>query len=143
MDLYEVLKSGVAAEDLLISFQKDLNTAQERIKKEEKEKKEIEENKKQNEKHLETCKDNLAFAILDYIDALYPSTAKFEDWDKEYLIIKKELANFEKEMNNITSITEKISSLFSQKKEDNTIDNISNIFQHLYDDLKQKKKDLE
>ena len=92
MELYDALKSGVKPEDLLKSFQEDLDAAQKRITQEEE--KEKQEKKKQ---YIEDCRDDLTLAIVDYMDAIL-GDLDMDKIDEEIETIKKLLIDFEKEM---------------------------------------------
>lgn len=58
MDLYDALKAGTSADDLLKQFHKELDAAKTRIKQEE-----------DNARFLDAARYNLAEAIVDYVDA--------------------------------------------------------------------------
>ena len=64
MDLYEALKAGTTKEELLSTFQKELDSAIDRFEKEEE--------AALQEEYLADARTELANAILDYIAVLYP-----------------------------------------------------------------------
>ena len=91
MDLYEALKAGTSAEELLKAFHKDLDEANARIAAEE----EAAAKAAAKEEHLADCRENLAEAILDYAETLFG-----EDLSESYSIdsIVEIFEEFEKDM---------------------------------------------
>lgn len=109
MDLYEALKAGTSAEDLLKAFHDDLNKANARI---------AEEKAAAEERHLDECRALLAEAVLDYAEAL------LGEIDGTYTTkeIKEVLKDFEKEMKPTLDFCEKLNKY---TKDD---DNLKNLF---------------
>ena len=104
MDLYEALKAGASTDELVKTFYKDLSGAQERIKKEKEEEKNSE--KKQ---WVDSCRDDLADAIFDYMEAigdLFDYDFSLKDHDYEQIV--KALEDFEKEIKNTLSATTRL-----------------------------------
>jgi len=66
MDLYEALKSGTSAEELLKTFHKDLDAANDRIAAE----KEAAAKAAEHDNYIAYCRKMLAEAIIDYAEAL-------------------------------------------------------------------------
>ena len=115
MELYDALKSGVKPEDLLKSFQQDLDAAKKRIIQEEE--KEKQERKK---RYIEDCRDDLTLAIVDYMDAIF-GDLDMDEIDEEIETIKKLLINFEKEMDKWTLFDRNIKKIFSNNDGNKTI----------------------
>jgi len=85
MDLYEALKAGTSADELIKTFNDDLIKAQKRLKQENK-RKEL----------LEKSKKTLTEAIYNYVKAYLGEDFKKEDISIEY--IDSLLSNTEKEL---------------------------------------------
>lgn len=118
MDLYEALKAGTSAEDLLKAFHDDLNKANARI---------AEEKAAAEERYLDECRTLLAEAVLNYAEAL------LGEIDGTYTTkeIEEVLKDFEKEMKPTLDFCEKLNKY---TKDDNlkdvfdTDDDIINTF---------------
>ena len=93
MDLYEALKAGTTKEELLSTFQKELDSAIDRFEKEEE--------AALQEEYLADARTELANAILDYIAVLYPDLNGEEIPVSQVISILKD---FEKEMENFSSL---------------------------------------
>lgn len=97
MDLYEALKSGTSAEELLQTFHKDLNAAKDRIAAEEKQAKEAAAKKQEQEEYLADCRVVLADALVNYADAICDmqgagsTDLKFEDVEEALIQFEKNL----------------------------------------------------
>lgn len=115
MELYDALKSGVKPEDLLKSFQEDLDAAQKRITQEEE--KEKQEKKKQ---YIEDCRDDLTLAIVDYLDAIL-GDLDMDKIDENIDIIKKALIDFEKEMDMWDFFNRNAKKIFGNDSKNKTI----------------------
>ena len=98
MDLYEALKAGTTKEELEKAFQKDLDTAFEKLAQEKAEEAATKAKAEADEAYLADCREELAVSIIDYIDALLgvPEDETEEDIDKEFEAIIKALKTFEK-----------------------------------------------
>lgn len=90
MDLYEALKAGTSAEELLQAFHKDLDEANARIAEEEA----AATKAKEHELYLSDCRKNLAIALSDYINAYFDEDQIVLSTDE----IEKTLIDFEKEL---------------------------------------------
>lgn len=103
MDLYEALKAGTSAEELLRAFHKDLDEANARIA--------AEEEAAADKEYLADCRDDLAEAILEYTKALLG-----EDLDEsisvEYII--KLLKEFEEDMKQTVTFSKKLNKVFEK-----------------------------
>lgn len=121
MDLYEALKAGTSAEELLRAFHKDLDQANARIAAEE---------KAAAEEYLAACRDQLAETIIEYVEAFLG-----EDLDEslpvDYII--ESLKEFEKEIKNIITFDKKDKKTKEIKITTNSSDNdiISNFIKSL------------
>lgn len=93
MDLYEALKAGTTKEELLSTFQKELDSAIDRFEKEEE--------AALQEEYLADARTELANVILDYIAVLYPDLNGEEIPVSQVISILKD---FEKEMENFSSL---------------------------------------
>jgi hypothetical protein len=87
MDLYEALKAGTSAEELLKAFHKDLDEANARIA--------AEEEAAADKEYLADCRECLAEAIIEYAKAFLG-----EDLDESFSVesVVETLEGFEKEM---------------------------------------------
>ena len=106
MDLYEALKAGTSSEELENAFRKELADAQKRV---EQEKKQQDEEKE----YLSDCRDALADAIIDYIDAFSWPDNLF-DVTTTHKSIRDALLGFEKELDSIVAKSEKIDKLIKE-----------------------------
>ena len=86
MDLYEALKAGTSAEELLKAFHKDLDEANARIA--------AEQEAAADKEYLADCRECLAEAIMEYAEALFG-----EDLDESFSTesVIENLKGFEKE----------------------------------------------
>ena len=86
MDLYEALKAGTSAEELLKAFHKDLDEANARIA--------AEQEAAADKEYLTDCRECLAEAIIEYAKALLG-----EDFDESFSVeyVIENLKGFEKE----------------------------------------------
>lgn len=94
MDLYEALKSGTSADELIKAFHADLDKANERIDKEKKE----EEQKRIQADQLSDCRHILAEALIRYMEAYLNEDLSADVTETD---IDKILESFEKEMNSL------------------------------------------
>lgn len=87
MDLYEALKAGTSAEELLRAFHRDLDEANVRIAAEQKE-------AAADKEYLTDCRKRLVEAIIEYAEALFG-----EDLDESFSTesVIENLKGFEKE----------------------------------------------
>ena len=99
MDLYEALKSGTSADELVATFTKELEAAQTKLKEERK------------AEWMTQYRTTLAAAIYDYISAL----ADFETPSFTIADIEKELKSVEKELGPVLTL---LSGFVEPKEED-------------------------
>lgn len=119
MDLYEALKSGTSAADLVKAFNKDLEEANARIAAE----KEAEAAAAADKEYLDECRTLLAEAILDYAEAYFGNTIDEENYGiNEVKSIEKVLLEFEKEMGETMSFFDQIKDLFKKLDTDGLLD---------------------
>ena len=102
MDLYEALKSGTPADELVATFTKELETAQAKLKEERK------------TEWMTQYRTTLAAAIYDYISALID----FEVPSFTIADIEKELRDIEKDLGPVLTL---LSGFQSVKKEDSKL----------------------
>ena len=106
MDLYEALKAGTSAEELLKAFHKDLDEANARI---------IEEQEAEQEakERLTDCRECLAEAIIEYAKAFFD-----EDLDKSISVesVIETLEGFEKEMEQTITLSKKLDKILEKAK---------------------------
>lgn len=108
MDLYEALKAGNSADELLAKFQEELDAAQARI--------EEEENSEIEAAYLADCRTELALAFMDYIDAFCGDILDDEDgFTAED--IEQILLDFEKEIEEYLAFRE-VCGLDDEDEED-------------------------
>lgn len=105
MDLYEALKAGTSAEDLLNKFNEELGAAQARIEAEEAEEKDA---------YREDCRNDLIDAFLDYIDACFGDELDEDELSPDY--IEQILLDFEKEVKNLAELEQELDTLSAQLK---------------------------
>ncbi len=105
MDLYEALKSGTSAEELLEAFHKDLNEANARIAAEEK--------AAADKESLADCREWLAEAIIDYAEALLGEKLD-ESFSVEHVV--ETLEGFEKEMEQVINLSKRLDKIFEKSK---------------------------
>lgn len=87
MNLYQALKSGDSADNLLQTFLMDLDKAQERVKKEKKD---------QKTRQLKFQREKLADSLIDYFNALSEYSFSKAEHDECKKAIIDTLANSEK-----------------------------------------------
>ena len=103
MDLYEALKAGTSAEELLRAFHKDLDEANARIA--------AEEEAAADKEYLADCRDSLAEAIIEYAKAFLG-----EDLDESFSVksVVETLEGFEKEMEHVIAFSKKLNKVFEK-----------------------------
>lgn len=108
MDLYEALKAGTSAEELLKAFHKDLDEANARIA--------AEEEAAADKEYLADCRECLAEAIIEYAKAFLG-----EDLDKSFSIesVVETLEGFEKEMEQAVAFSKKLDKILEKTKSEN------------------------
>ena len=108
MDLYEALKAGTSAEELLKAFHKDLDEANARIA--------AEEEAAADKEYLADCRECLAEAIIEYAKAFLG-----EDLDKSFSIesVVETLEGFEKEMEQAVAFSKKLDKILKEAKSEN------------------------
>lgn len=108
MDLYEALKVGTSAEELLRAFHKDLDEANARIA--------AEEEAAADKEYLADCRECLAEAIIEYAKAFLG-----EDLDKSFSVesVVETLEGFEKEMEQAVAFSKKLDKMLEKAKSEN------------------------
>ena len=108
MDLYEALKAGTSAEELLKAFHKDLDEANARIA--------AEEEAAADKEYLADCRECLAEAIIEYAKAFLG-----EDLDKSFSVesVVETLEGFEKEMEQAVVFSKKLDKMLEKAKSEN------------------------
>ena len=108
MDLYEALKAGTSAEELLKAFHKDLDEANARIA--------AEEEAAADKEYLADCRECLAEAIIEYAKAFLG-----EDLDKSFSIesVVETLEGFEKEMEQAVAFSKKLDKILKEAMNEN------------------------
>ena len=108
MDLYEALKAGTSAEELLKAFHKDLDEANARIA--------AEEEAAADKEYLADCRECLAEAIIEYAKAFLG-----EDLDESFSIesVVETLEGFEKEMEQAVAFSKKLDKILKEAKNEN------------------------
>ena len=108
MDLYEALKAGTSAEELLKAFHKDLDEANARIA--------AEEEAAADKEYLANCRECLAEAIIEYAKAFLG-----EDLDESFSVksVVKTLEGFEKEMEQAVAFSKKLDKMLEKAKNEN------------------------
>ena len=103
MDLYEALKAGTSAEELLKAFHKDLDEANARIA--------AEEEAAADKEYLADCRECLAEAIIEYAKAFLG-----EDLDEAFSVesVVETLEGFEKEMEQAVAFSKKLDKMFKE-----------------------------
>lgn len=106
MDLYEALKAGTSAEELLKAFHKDLDEANARIA--------AEEEAAADKGYLADCRECLAVAIIMYAEAFLG-----EDLDESFSVesVVETLEEYEKEMEQAVALSKKLEILFLKGQE--------------------------
>ena len=105
MDLYEALKAGTSAEELLKAFHKDLDEANARIA--------AEQEAAADKEYLADCREYLAEAIIEYAEAFLG-----EDLDESFSVesVVKTLEGFEKEMEQAVAFSKKLDKMLKEAK---------------------------
>lgn len=108
MDLYEALKAGTSAEELLKAFYKDLDEANARIA--------AEQEAATDKEYLTDCRKCLAEAIIEYAKALLG-----EDLDESFSVesVIETLKGFEKEMEQTITFSKKLDKILKEAKSEN------------------------
>ena len=108
MDLYEALKAGTSAEELLKAFHKDLDEANARIA--------AEEEAAADKEYLADCRECLAEAIIEYAKAFLG-----EDLDESFSVesVVETLEGFEKEMEQAVTFSKKLDKILKEAKSEN------------------------
>ena len=107
MDLYEALKAGTSAEELLKAFHKDLDEANARIA--------AEEEAAADKEYLADCRECLADAIIKYAEAFLG-----EDLDESLSVesVIETLEEYEKEMEQAVALSKKLDKILEKTKSD-------------------------
>lgn len=108
MDLYEALKAGTSAEELLKAFHKDLDEANARIA--------AEEEAAADKEYLADCRECLAESIIEYAKAFLG-----EDLDESFSVksVIETLEGFEKEMEQAVAFSKKLDKILKEAKNEN------------------------
>ena len=108
MDLYEALKAGTSAEELLKAFHKDLDEANARIA--------AEQEAAADKEYLADCRECLADAIIEYAKAFLG-----EDLDESFSVksVVETLEGFEKEMEQAVAFSKKLDKILKEAKSEN------------------------
>ena len=108
MDLYEALKAGTSAEELLKAFHKDLDEANARIA--------AEQEAAADKEYLADCRECLAEAISEYAKAFLG-----EDLDESFSVesVVETLEGFEKEMEQAVAFSKKLDKILKEAKNEN------------------------
>ena len=106
MDLYEALKAGTSAEELLKAFHKDLDEANARIA--------AEQEAAADKEYLADCRECLAEAIIEYAEAFLG-----EDLDESFSVesVVETLEGFEKEMEQAVAFSKKLDKMLEKAKD--------------------------
>lgn len=105
MDLYEALKAGTSAEELLRAFHKDLDEANARIA--------AEQEAAADKEYLADCRECLAEAIIEYAKAFLG-----ENLDESFSVesVVETLEGFEKEMEQAVAFSKKLDKILKEAK---------------------------
>lgn len=108
MDLYEALKAGTSAEELLKAFHKDLDEANARIA--------AEEEAAADKEYLADCRECLAETIIEYAKAFLG-----RDLDESFSVesVIETLKGFEKEMEQTVAFSKKLDKILEKTKSEN------------------------
>lgn len=108
MNLYEALKAGTSAEELLKAFHKDLDEANARIA--------AEQETTADKEYLADCRECLAEAIIEYAKAFL-----CEDLDESFSVksVVETLEGFEKEMEQAVAFSKKLDKILKEAKSEN------------------------
>ena len=108
MDLYEALKAGTSAEELLKAFHKDLDEANARII--------AEQEAAADKEYLADCRECLAEAIIECAKAFLG-----EDLDEPFSVksVVETLEGFEKEMEQAVAFSKKLDKILEKAKSEN------------------------
>lgn len=112
MDLYEALKSGTSIEELIETFNRDLDEANARITAEKEE--------EANKEYLAVCRAHLAKLVLEYVEALLG-----EDCSDVISIeaIEEMLLQYEKELSNTLKTFDKLNKEINNTIKENNNSN--------------------
>ena len=105
MDLYEALKHGTSADELLKAFHKELDEASARIAAEEEAENVI------NEEYIANCRTELAESILNYAEA-FLGTDTTESFTVDSIV--DTLKDFEKEMESTVTLSKKLDKILKK-----------------------------
>lgn len=108
MDLYEALKAGTSAEELLKAFHKDLDEANARIA--------AEQEAAADKEYLADCRECLAEAIIAYAEAFLGEDLS-ESFSFESVV--ETLEGFEKEMEQAVAFSKKLDKILEKTKSEN------------------------
>ena len=105
MDLYEALKAGTSEEELLKAFHKDLDEANARIAAEQK--------TAADKEYLDTCREDLAEAIIEYTEALLG-----EDLDESISVksVAETFKGFEEDVKQTVTLSKKLDKMLKEAK---------------------------
>lgn len=108
MDLYEALKAGTSAEELLKAFYKDLDEANARIA--------AEQEAAADKEYLTDCRECLAEAIIEYAKAFLG-----KDFDESFSAESEIeiLKGLEKEMEQTITFSKKLDKILKEAKSEN------------------------
>lgn len=109
MSLYEALKTGTSAQELLKMFYKNLDEANARIA--------AEEEAAADKEYLADCREYLAEAIIEYAKAFLG-----EDLDESFSSVEsvvETLEGFEKEMEQAVAFSKKLDKILKEAKNEN------------------------
>jgi hypothetical protein len=123
MDLYEALKAGTSAEELLKIFHKDLDEANARIA--------AEQEAALNKEYLNECRERLAEAIIEYAEAFLGEDLS-ESFSVESVI--EYFKKFEKEMGQVVDFSKKLDKTLKENKSKNKNPKIIKTTIHSVDD---------
>ena len=125
MDLYEALKAGTTAEELMETFHKELDEVNKKLKEEE-------ENAAKEELKMDLSREMLVDAIVDYFTNLFDIK---DDLIDENLLINT-LKDFEKEMQYFINFNKKATKNKELKKNTNTVKTDDDILKTFLNSLK-------
>ena len=117
MDLYEALKSGTSAQELVDTFNKELASATKRFKEEEAKKKKEEETKTKREARLTFCRKDVIDSIITYVAAVFDKELTKEETKEAEAAALKALTEFEKEIDDINKISNLFTDAFDKTNE--------------------------
>lgn len=110
MDLYEALKAGTSAEELLKAFHKDLDEANARIA--------AEQEAAADKEYLAGCRECLAEAIIEYAKAFLG-----KDMNKSVSVesVVETLEGFEKEIEQTVTLSKKLDKILEKAKNEKPV----------------------